>query len=100
MVHYDKSTSGVDTVINYTHIGLFATTLFAIGVAYGTVNAKIDKLLTLVAQYEQLDKRTVVIERTIQGQDYINKNYDERFLRDEDKIKNFTEQRPISKYRN
>lgn len=100
MVHYDKSTKQVDTQINYTHIGLFATTLFAIGVAYGTVNAKIDKLVTMVTQVDVLDKRTSAVERIQQSQEYINKNFDERFNRDEENIKTFTEQKPYIKFKN
>ena len=98
MVHYDKKPSRVDTEINYTHIGLFATTIFAIGAAYGNVNAKIDKVLALIPQVELIDKRTSAIEKINQSQEYINKSFDERFIRDEDNVKNFIEQRPHNQF--
>lgn len=84
----------VDTQLNYAHIAIMISTIFAMGVAYGTINSKLDKVLTTVSRVEVLENRATKLEEVNQGQVFINKNVDERFDRNELNIKSLQEQRP------
>lgn len=86
----------IDTSLNWTHVALFISTVFTIGVGYTKLNDKMDEVLKFVAKYETLELRITHMEQESQAQQYINKDYDERFDRDEDKTNQ--EQKPIQKH--
>lgn len=78
-----QPTRGIDTSINWTHIALFITTIFTVGVGYARLEAKVDRILLLDAKYDSLELRVNHIESVEQAQTFINKDQDDRFLRDE-----------------
>lgn len=89
-----SSETKVDTQLNYTHIALLVSSIFAIGVAYGTTNAKLDKLLLAMNRIEVLETRATKLEEINQSQVFINKNVEDHFQRTDQNIKDLQEQRP------
>lgn len=86
--------SSLNTDVNWSHVGLLVSGIFAVGVAYGNMNSKIDKLLAYQAKYEATEIRISHLEAQDQANTIFHKTYDERFLKDENDIKANIEQRP------
>lgn len=84
----------LDLTINWIHIFGIISVLIGLGAGFAKLDNKMNILLAYVTKVEAMEVRMSYLEGQDKAQAIFNRNYDERFSRDEDNIKNQFEQRP------